>query len=125
MTPLKNENRLRNAVLSTFQPGSPADSPLFEQIGGDDPEMPKDDEPLLPAEVLLIERWIAQGASDDTPAVQGADKSPAPPVYRLLPAVAALAWSPEGALLAGAQIGAERVRVGDGPGAVVSRLPGG
>jgi WD40 repeat protein len=107
----------------TFKSGAPADSSLLEQISGDDPEMPKDDEPLLPGEVQLIERWIAQGAKDDTPAGQGADKTPTPPVYRLLPAVASMAWSPDGALLAVTGAGEVVLHSGDGE-RIAGRLVG-
>src|SRR5438094_2586835 len=40
--------------------GNPAKSRLIEMITGDDPEMPKDGDPLPPAQVSLITRWIQQ-----------------------------------------------------------------
>ena len=107
----------------TIKPGAPADSELFTQVSGDEPEMPKDDDPLRPDEVKLIERWIAQGAKDDSPANQAADKLPAPPVYRLLPSVSALAWSPDGAVLAVAGTGEVVLHGGDGE-RIVGRLVG-
>ena len=99
---------------TTIKPGVTGDSSLFEQISGDEPEMPKDDEPLLDGEVKLIERWILQGAKDDSAATEGADKMPAPPVYRLLPAVTSMAWSPDAALLAVAGTGEVLLHSGDG-----------
>src|ERR1043165_1647446 len=50
------------------KPGDPKSSPLLEEISGDDPSMPKEGDPLSKEEVALIERWIKEGANDDTPA---------------------------------------------------------
>jgi WD40 repeat protein len=83
-----------------LKPGDPQDSELVEQIIGDEPEMPKEGDPLTPEEVAAIQRWIAEGATDDTPADAGIHKLSGPPKYRVLPAVSALAWSPDGRLLA-------------------------
>lgn len=80
--------------------GEPKDSRLIEEISGDEPEMPDEGEPLSAAEIALIEHWIAQGAKDDTPADAGTHRLAAPPVYRSLPAVSALAWSQDGQTLA-------------------------
>ncbi|MEC9094432.1 MAG: DUF1553 domain-containing protein [Planctomycetota bacterium] len=44
-----------------FHPGRPVDSSLLESILGDDPEMPKDDDPLTPQELGAIKKWIVQG----------------------------------------------------------------
>jgi WD40 repeat protein len=80
--------------------GDAVASRLFETICGDDPEMPKESEPLLPAEIELIRRWIAEGAFADEP-VDTLTRRPAqPPSYDSLPAVHALAVSPDGTLLA-------------------------
>ena len=80
--------------------GDAGGSRLFETICGDDPEMPKESEPLLPAEIELIRRWIAEGAFADEP-VDTLTRRPAePPAYDSLPAVHALAFSPDGTLLA-------------------------
>src|SRR5947209_8639013 len=38
----------------TVVPGSTADSKMIEEISGDDPDMPKDADPLKAAEVALI-----------------------------------------------------------------------
>ena len=43
-------------------PSSPDDSLLLDYIQGDEPEMPKDGEPLSIAQVETITRWIASGA---------------------------------------------------------------
>src|SRR5665213_1855945 len=48
-------------------PGNSSKSSLIEKISGDDPEMPKEGDPLTPPQIALITKWIAQGAVDDTP----------------------------------------------------------
>ncbi len=80
--------------------GDPDGSRLFETICGDEPEMPKESEPLLPNEVALIGRWIREGAKEDEPTSIMAQRPTEPPVYKSLPAVNALAFSPDGSLLA-------------------------
>src|SRR3954470_367164 len=52
-------------------PGKPAQSYLIEQIKVHDngkAEMPKNRDPLNVIQIKLISDWIAQGATDDTPA---------------------------------------------------------
>lgn len=80
--------------------GDAQGSRLWQNISGDEPEMPSEGDPLTKEEVAIIERWIAQGAKDDTPADAGIHKLSAPPVYRALPSVSALAWSPDGSVIA-------------------------
>jgi WD40 repeat protein/mono/diheme cytochrome c family protein len=95
--------------------GRAKDSELFLQIEGAEPEMPKDAEPLLAAEVATIQRWIAEGAKDDTPADPGAaHRLAAPPAYQRAPAISALAWSPDGSVLAVAAWHEVILRSGDG-----------
>src|SRR5262245_39656338 len=48
--------------------GDAEKSLVIEQIGGKEPDMPKEGDPLSEAEVALIRRWIIEGAKDDTPA---------------------------------------------------------
>src|SRR5579864_5659666 len=48
--------------------GEPGKSKLVEMISGDDPDMPKDADPLKKDQIALIERWVREGAKDDTPA---------------------------------------------------------
>jgi mono/diheme cytochrome c family protein len=80
---------------------APADSLLIDAISGDEPEMPPEGEGLTEAEVALISRWVAEGAADDTPPEGlGTRRPAAPPVYPTLPAVPAIAFSPDGAILA-------------------------
>jgi len=84
-----------------FVPGKPDESPLVEFITGDKPRMPLKAAPLSKDHVALIARWVQEGAKDDTP--EGlADTITAenPPVYSAAPLISALAFSPDGSLLA-------------------------
>ncbi len=108
---------------AAVKPGSVKDSVLWENISGDEPEMPKDADPLSKDELSIIERWIAQGAKDDTPQDGGLHRLAAPPVYRALPAVSALAWSPDGTLLAVSGYHEVLLHAGDGS-RIVARLAG-
>ena len=84
----------------SFKPGDPAASRVVEEISGDEPSMPKEGDPLSKAEVALLERWIGEGAKDDTPAGAGSFKLAAPPVYTTPPAISTVAYSPDGKSLA-------------------------
>src|SRR5437588_382942 len=86
-------------------PGKPGQSYLLEQVRVHDngkAEMPKNSNPLNPVQVKLIADWIAQGAADDTPASAKAAEvdQDHPPVYTAAPVLTALAFSPDGELLA-------------------------
>lgn len=61
---LQTEAALRSGGESghVIDLGDPATSLLLEYVSGDDPEMPKDAEPLQPDEVAAIREWIAAGA---------------------------------------------------------------
>lgn len=83
-----------------FVAGEPKASILIEEVSGSEPSMPKEGEPLSKEEVALIERWIEEGAKDDTPADAASFKLAAPPTYRVPPVISALAYSPEGKHLA-------------------------
>ena len=84
-------------------PGKPDESHLIELITPQNgkAEMPQDKPALSAAEIELITRWIAQGASDDTPRnVRTRYDMDHPPEYTRLPVIPALAFSPDGSLLA-------------------------
>jgi WD40 repeat protein len=109
-------------------PGKPAVSMLLKQITaveGKKPEMPKGRDPLLDQQVTLVRRWIAEGAVDDTPASAKAPLVDAehPPVYTLPPVVTAVAFSPDGQLLAVSGYHEVVLHKADGSG-VVGRLIG-
>jgi len=83
-----------------FVAGNPKESVILDEIGGDEPSMPKEGDPLSKAEVALIERWIKEDAKDDTPAGVDSFKLSAAPVYATPPVISAMVFSPDGKLLA-------------------------
>jgi len=62
--------------------------------------MPKEGDPLTAAEIAMIERWITEGAKDDTPANAGSTKLTEAPTYAVPPVISALAFSADGSRLA-------------------------
>ena len=50
---------------SPIKPGDPVKSLLVEMISGSEPEMPEKGDPLKPAQVALISRWIKEGAKQN------------------------------------------------------------
>ncbi len=89
--------------MPAIAPGKPAESYLVELITPTDgqAEMPKGKKPLSPVEIDLVQRWIAEGAEDDTPA--GAKRTfdlEHPPIYTRAPVITSLDFSPDGQLLA-------------------------
>jgi WD40 repeat protein/mono/diheme cytochrome c family protein len=85
-------------------PGKPEESYLLAQVTPKDgkAEMPQKGDPLKPAQVETIARWIREGAIDDTPASAKVVLIDAehPPEYRLPPVITSLAYSPDGKWLA-------------------------
>jgi WD40 repeat protein len=83
-------------------PGDPENSELMRQITPEDgwAAMPKDLEPLHPAEIELIRSWILQGAKDDSPPGGTEYSRDNPPKYRRAPLITSLAFSPDGKWLA-------------------------
>ncbi len=109
-------------------PGQPDKSFIVEQIaskdGGKTATMPKNTDPLPPAEVATIKKWIAEGAKDDTPlSVRDPINAEHPPVYELPPVVSSIAFSPDGSLLAVAGYHEVLLHKADGSG-LVGRLVG-
>jgi len=108
-------------------PGKPDQSYLIEEIKitAGKAEMPKNREPLKPAEIELIEKWILEGAADDSPTISSAPEVTAdhPPVYVAPPVVTSLAYSPDGSILA--VTGYHEVILHDGEGkTILGRLVG-
>jgi hypothetical protein len=98
---LKAGERGKPGVL----PGKPTESYLLEQIkvqGNGKAEMPKNRDPLNVIQIKTLTDWIAQGATDDTPASAKAVTVDAmnPPKYSAPPVVTSLCFSPDGASLA-------------------------
>ncbi|MEX2025638.1 MAG: c-type cytochrome domain-containing protein, partial [Pirellulaceae bacterium] len=96
--------------LPPIAPGNLDESYLLELIASDDQDvrMPKETRPLSAEEIELVRRWISEGATFDGPDAAAALESmipkqthPLPPdVYPRPAPVTALAFSPEGSLLA-------------------------
>jgi WD40 repeat protein len=104
---------LQNAGASGERPvvpGRPSESEIYRRIvAGDASErMPQDDDPLAPAEIGLIRRWIEGGAKFDGADPSASIKSLMPPrqhpaspaAYRVPVPVFAVAFSPDGSELA-------------------------
>jgi WD40 repeat protein len=86
-------------------PSHPDKSAVYRQItpqNGKPPAMPRGKEPLTQRDVAIVQRWIAQGAIDDTPASAKllAVDADHPPVYDLPPVIDGVAFSPDGKSLA-------------------------
>ena len=47
---------------SPVKPGDPKKSILIEVVSGKEPEMPEKGDPLTPAQIDVLSRWIAEGA---------------------------------------------------------------
>ncbi len=82
--------------------GAPAESPMIAYVTGkSEPRMPMGGEPLPASDIAMLEAWINEGAVDDTPAEARAPQVPKePPTYTQAPVVTAIAYSPDGKLLA-------------------------
>jgi WD40 repeat protein len=97
---------------------------LIDEISGAEPSMPKEGDPLTSAEVALIQRWISEGAKDDTPPEKkNPYKLAGPPKYAAPALISSLALSPDGSLLAVAGYHEVLLHKSDGS-AVVARLVG-
>jgi len=66
---------------------------ILEQVRGAEPKMPPDGDKLTAEEMALLERWIKDGAKDDTPT--GPAKIDVA-VYKVPPVISAMAISPDG-----------------------------
>ncbi|MDQ6631873.1 MAG: hypothetical protein M3Y82_08960, partial [Verrucomicrobiota bacterium] len=84
-----------------FVPTKPKESITIENISGDEPDMPKEGDPLSKSEVALLERWITEGGKDDTPEeAKNPFKLSKSPDYTTPPVISAMAFSPDGKILA-------------------------
>lgn len=109
-------------------PGKPDESLLIEEITPDEKgkaSMPKKKDALPAAQIEILRRWIAEGAKDDTPESAGRPRfsSQNPPVYRELPVLTSLDFSPDGKYLAVSGYNEVLLHKADGTG-LVARLIG-
>ncbi len=107
--------------------GKPNQSKIIAQITAHDgkrPEMPKGRDPLTDFDVRLIQKWIAQGAKDDTPAsARIVIDAEHPPIYTNAPVITSLDFSPDGKILAVAGYHEVLLHKADGSG-LLGRLVG-
>ena len=108
-----------------FVAGKPAESVVVRYLTGEaKPVMPFGGKPLPEEQIELFRRWIAEGAKDDT-APDAARQVPAerePTVYKSPPLVNAVAFSPDGELLAVS--GYHEILLHETSGDLLARLPG-
>lgn len=85
-----------------LQAGDAGQSPILAYLTGkNEPRMPMGGDPLPDQQIELFRRWIEQGAADDTPEfAKGPEIPTEPPVYQQPPVINAVAYSPDGSLLA-------------------------
>jgi WD40 repeat protein len=87
----------------SFLAGKPEQSIVIKHLKGIDDHaiMPEGEQPLTPEQIALFERWIKEGARDDTPEeFKRTLASSGPPTYRKPVSVTAMASSPDGTALA-------------------------
>src|SRR5262245_38598106 len=107
--------------------GKPEMSMIVKQITpqeGKPPLMPRGKDPLSEREVALIKKWIEQGATNDTPSSVKAIKVDMdnPPVYDQPPVISALAYHPDGSVLAVS--GYHEILIHKAEGGLIARLVG-
>lgn len=111
-----------------FVAQKPEESLLVRYLTGEQkPQMPFGGKPLEPQQIDLFRTWIREGAKDDTAAAAMKPLPPAPvPVYKQSPLITAVAYSPDGALMAVSgyhEILLHKVEEGK-PVQLLARLPG-
>ncbi len=106
-----------------FVSGKPADSPVYKMSSGKAPKMPPEGPGLNAKEQDTLRLWIEQGARDDTPEPKDPISAATPPVYSNPPVVSAMAYSPDGELLAVSGYREVLVHKADGS-SLVARLVG-
>jgi mono/diheme cytochrome c family protein len=106
-------------------PGQPDQSLVIGYLTGTQkPQMPFGQTPLTSDQIDVFRRWIRDGAKNDTPAEAQIDPATRKPVvYHAAPVITALAYSPDGSLLAVSGYLEILLHKADGSG-LVARLPG-
>jgi mono/diheme cytochrome c family protein len=89
----------KGKVLTPRQPGK---SLVIAYLTGEaKPQMPFGGSPLSAEQIDLVRRWIAEGAPDDSPPITKETLAAGKlPVYHQAPVITALAYSPDGNILA-------------------------
>ena len=104
-------------------PGDAGKSIVLGYLDGTkQPRMPFGGKPLPDDQIQLVKRWITEGARDDSPAGATVTAARKQTVYRQPPLVTALAFSPDGGLLAVS--GHHETLLLNPDGALQARLPG-
>jgi WD40 repeat protein len=127
MTSFPDLLKTGDSELPGIVPGKSQESLLVKLLGEVEgrARMPKGKDPLPDFQVKLITDWVAQGAADDTPMSARAPTVDAnhPPTYELLPVLTAVAFSPDGQVLAVSGYHEVLLHKADGSG-LVARLVG-
>jgi WD40 repeat protein/mono/diheme cytochrome c family protein len=103
--PSVKQGNLDLTTYAGFEKGGnrgPAAGLILDFVTGKrQPRMPLGGAPLPDDQIALLRKWIEAGPKDDTPAEAAESKAPAkPPVYHQPPMVNAIAYSPDGSLMA-------------------------
>ena len=108
-----------------IKPGQPDESLLIGYLtGAQKPQMPFGQTPLTAEQIDQFRRWIRDGAKDDTPAEAKSIVEPGKPVpYHAAPVINALAYSPDGSMMAVSGYREILLHKSDGSG-LIARLPG-
>jgi WD40 repeat protein/mono/diheme cytochrome c family protein len=108
-----------------FVAGQPEKSLVLAYLKGEkEPRMPLGGEPLNPEQIRLFQSWVAAGGADDTPeAAREKLVAGKAAVYQVAPLTTALAYSPDGSLLAVSAYREVVLQKSDGSG-LVARLVG-
>lgn len=110
----------------SFIAAKPEQSLVIKHLKGTDDFslMPEGEQPLSAQQIALFERWIKEGAKDDTPEeFKRTLVSTGPPTYTKPVTVTAMAYSPDGAALAVAGYREVLLHKPDGSG-IIGRLVG-
>lgn len=108
----------------SFVSGSPEKSVVISYLTGEmKPQMPFGGKPLPDDQIELFQRWIREGAKDDSPPDSPETIVPGKPTeYHAAPVITALAVSPDGQLLAVS--GYREILLHKSSGGLIARLPG-
>jgi WD40 repeat protein len=102
--PAVKQGNLDLTKFDTLQKGGnrgPAIPLLIDYITGKrEPRMPMGGNPLPDEQVAILRQWIAAGAKDDSPNESRGVSMGQPHVYRQAPVINAVAFSPDGSLIA-------------------------